>query len=124
MNRTQGPDGDGQDSVAARPAPPRGQRRRRRLGCVAGIAAAVLVALLIAVVGILRLQRHGPTPAVAWRTPLPSLAELTRGFPAPSVAHAAGALAPTVSRAAPPHGVPNAGHVRLSTTVPLSTHAL
>ena len=60
MNRTQGPDGDGQDSVAARPAPPRGQRRRRRLGCVAGIAAAVLVALLIAVVGVLRLQRHGP----------------------------------------------------------------
>ena len=38
-------------------------------------------------------------------------------------AHAAGALAPTVSLAAPPHGVPYAGHVRLSTTVPLSTHA-
>jgi hypothetical protein len=28
-----------------------------------------------------------------------------------------------VSLAAPPHGIPYAGHVRLSTTVPLSTHA-
>src|SRR5438105_6446286 len=122
MNGTHAPDGDGQDSVAARPAPSRGQRRRRRLGCVAGIAAALVVALLIAVVGAQRLQRHDHTPAVAWRPPPPSLADLTRGFPAPSVAHATGALSPTVSLAAPPHGVPYAGHVRLS-TVPLPTRA-
>jgi hypothetical protein len=37
-------------------------------------------------------------------------------------AHAAGALSPTVSLAAPPHGVPYAGHLRLS-TVPLPTRA-
>ena len=109
--------------VVARPSPPRGQRRRRRLGYVAGIAAALVVALLIAVVGVLSLQRRSHTPAVAWRPPLPSLADLTRGFPAPSVAHAAGPLSPTVSLAAPAHGIPYAGHVRLSTTIPLATRA-
>src|SRR2546423_11665206 len=69
----------GEGPVVARPSPPRGQRRWRRLGYVAGIAAALVVALLIAVVGVLFLQRHGRTPAVAWRPPLPSLAHPTRG---------------------------------------------
>src|SRR5437764_4445924 len=105
--------GDG--PVVARPSPLHGQRRRRRLGYVVGIAAALVVALLIAVVGALRLQRHDHTPAVAWRPPLPSLADLTRGFPAPSVAHATRALSPTVRLAAPPHVVPYPGQVRLST---------
>jgi hypothetical protein len=90
---------------------------------VAGIAAALVVALLIAVVGVLRLQRQSRPPAVAWRPPLPSVADLTRGFPAPSVAHAAGPLSPTVSLAAPAYGIPYAGHVRLSTTIPLAKRA-
>src|SRR5437764_4671753 len=49
----------GEEPVVARPSPPRGQRRWRRYGYVAGIAAALIVAVLITVVGVLRPQRHG-----------------------------------------------------------------
>jgi len=98
--------------------------RRRRLvggmrGVVAGLAAAALVAVaLIVVIVVVRPQRPSRGPVVAWRPPLPSLADLTRGFPAPSVARAAGPPTPTVSLAAPPHGVAYAGGVSL-TTAPL-----
>jgi len=93
----------------------RGGRRGVRAGLTAAalIAAALLALLVVAPPG-----RPARVPTVAWRPPLPSLADLTRGFPAPAVAHAAGALAPTVSRAAPPHGVAYAGRVSL-TTAPL-----
>jgi len=98
--------------------------RRRRLvggmrGVVAGVLAAVLVAAaLIAVIMVAHPQRPSRAPVVAWRPPVPSLADLTRGFPAPAVAHPAGAGAPTMSRAASPHGVAYTGRVSL-TTAPL-----
>ncbi len=98
--------------------------RRRRLrggmrGVVAGLAAAALVAaVLIAVIVVVRPQRPSRGPIVAWRPPVPSVADLTRGFPAPAVARAAGPPAPTMSLAVPPHGVAYAGRVSL-TTAPL-----
>jgi len=98
--------------------------RQRRLcggmrGVVAGLAAAILVAaVLIVVIVIVRPYRPSRGPIVAWRPPVPSVADLTRSFPAPAVAHAAGPPAPTVSLAAPPHGVAYAGRVSL-TTAPL-----
>ncbi len=100
--------------------------RRRRLlggmrGVVAGLAAAVLVvAVLIAVIVVVRPHRPSRGPVVAWRPPVPSLTDLTRGFPAPAVAHASGQPGPTVSLAAPPHDVAYAGRVSL-TTAPLPT---
>jgi len=105
--------------VASSPA-----SRRRRLvggmrGVVAGVAAAVLVAAaVIALIVVVRPQRPSRVPVVAWRPPLPSLADLTRGFPAPAVAYAAAPATPTVSLAAPPHGVAYTGRVSL-TTAPL-----
>ncbi len=98
--------------------------RRRRLvggmrGVMAGLAAAILVAaVLIAVIVVIRPPRPSRGPVVAWRPPVPSLADLTRGFPAPAVARAAGPPAPTMSLATPPHGVAYAGRVSL-TTAPL-----
>ena len=102
--------------VALSPA----SRRRRLLGgmrgVVAGAAAAALVAaVLIAVIVVVRPPQPSRVPVVAWRPPVPSLADLTRGFPAPAVAHAAGPPAPTMSLAAPPHGVAYAGRVSLVT---------
>ena len=108
-------------------APPRPRPRLLvggRRGVGAGLAAAALVAVvLIALLVVVWTPRPAHAPTVAWRPPLPSLADLTRGFPAPAVAHAAGALSPTVSLAAPPHGVAYAGHVSLS-TAPLPVRAV
>ncbi len=98
--------------------------RRRRLlgdmrGVVTGVAAAILIAAaVIVVVVVVRPPRPSRGPVLAWRPPLPSLADLTRGFPAPAVARAAGPPVPTASLAAPPHGVAYAGRVSL-TTAPL-----
>jgi len=94
-------------------------RRRRLVGVMAGLAAAALVAaLLIVVIVVVRPRQPSRGPVVAWRPPIPSLEDLTRGFPAPAVARAAGVPAPTMSLAAPPHGVAYAGRVSL-TTAPL-----
>ena len=88
-------------------------------GVVAGLAAAALVtAVLFALLVVVRPRHPAFVSAVAWRPPVPSRADLTRAFPAPAVAPAAEAESPTVSLAIPPHGVPYAGHVVLS-TVPL-----
>ncbi len=85
-------------------------------GVVAGLAAAALVAaVLLALLVVVRPRHPAFVPAVAWRPPVPSRADLTRAFPAPAVAPAAEAESPTVSLAIPPHGVPYAGHVALST---------
>ncbi len=102
--------------VAPAPAPrPRFLRGGVR-GVGAGLAAAALVAaVLIALRVVAPPHRPTPLPTVAWRPPLPTLADLTRGFPAPAVAHAAGEPAPTVSRAVPAPGVAYAGRVSLAT---------
>jgi len=98
--------------------------RRHRLvggmrGVMAGLAAAILVAaVLIAVLVVVRAPRPARGPIFAWHPPVPSVADLTRGFPAPAIARAAGPPAPTMSLAAPPHGVAYAGRVNL-TTAPL-----
>ncbi len=106
---------------------PPASRRHRLLGglrgAVVGVAAAVLVvAVLIAVIVVVRPPQPPRGPVVAWRPPVPSLADLTRGFPAPAVARAAGPPATTMSLAAPPHGVAYAGRVSL-TTAPLLARA-
>lgn len=106
------------ETAVHKPGDARGTPRRallwgRRRGLVAGLAAAV-VAVALGVLVLVSSQQ----PAGTWRPPLPSVADLTRGFPAPAVVHAASVLSPTASLAAPPHGVPYQGHVRL-TTAPL-----
>jgi len=100
---------------------PPASRRRRLVGGMrgVGVAAAILVAaMLIALIVVVRPHRPSRGPIVAWRPPVPSLADLTRGFPAPAVAYAAGPVAPIMSLAASPHGLAYAGRVSL-TTAPL-----
>ncbi len=112
--------GDGAPVVAPSPAA-LGARLRRRGGRGVGaglMAAALVAAVLIALLVVVRPHHPAQLPVAAWLPPLPTVADLTRGFPAPAVAHAAGPVSPTASLAAPSHGLPYAGHVGLS-TVPL-----
>ncbi len=88
----------------------------RHRGTAAGLVAAAAVVLLL-ILGLVLLA-HAPRPAhapvVAWRPPLPSAADLSRGFPAPVRVSASVARDPTVSLAAPAPGVPYGGHIVLS----------
>jgi len=86
-----------------------------RGGAAGLVAAALVAAVLIAVLVVVRPHRPARVPVAAWLPPLPSMADLTRGFPAPTVARAAGEPAPTVSRAAPAQGDAYAGRVTLAT---------
>ncbi len=108
-----------------RPARVRGVRVA--VGFVAALVALAAVGLIAAILLLSAPPRPHPSP-VAWRPPVPSLADLTRGFPAPLIARAQGAqgiqgaLAPTLSLAAHLPGVPYAGRVILRTT-PLPARA-
>ncbi len=110
---------DAVPAAAAASAPHARPRWRGVRGVGVGLTAAALgAAVLLALLVVVRPRPPVHLPVVAWRPPVPSRADLTRTFPAPAVAHMVGAVSPTVSLAALPHGVPYAGHVVLS-TVPL-----
>jgi len=94
---------------------------RVAVGLVAALAALAAVGLIAAIL-LVSAPPRPHTPPAAWRPPVPSLADLTRGFPAPLVARAQGAqgtqgaLTPTLSLAAHLPGVPYTGRVILRTT--------
>lgn len=109
------PDQEHAETPSRVPSP--GIRRRASLR-IAALAAAIAVVVVVVVAVIPGPWRQGHTPGPAWHVPLPSVADLSRGFPAALAARGATVVSPVVSLAAHASGVPYAGHVTF-TTVPL-----